>query len=115
MKPTTQIHRLTALGLSLLALGIPDCALAADTPAGASKPDIVVFLTDDQSQLDGSPYGGQGMRTPNMQRLADAGHDIHPRLCGVAQLCAKPRGACSPASCPPAMARKPITASRARS
>jgi N-sulfoglucosamine sulfohydrolase len=73
MKPKTQIQRLIALGLSLLALGISDCALAADTPAGASKPNIVVFLTDDQGQLDCSPYGGQGIRTPNMQRLAEAG------------------------------------------
>lgn len=35
-------------------------------------PDIVVFLTDDQSQLDATPYGST-LRTPNMQRLADAG------------------------------------------
>jgi N-sulfoglucosamine sulfohydrolase len=36
-------------------------------------PDIFVFLTDDQSQLDCTPYGGSGIRTPNMQRLADSG------------------------------------------
>ncbi len=41
--------------------------------AARSRPDIVVFLTDDQSQLDCTPYGGAGMRTPNMQKLADAG------------------------------------------
>ncbi len=39
----------------------------------AAPPDLVVFLTDDQGQLDSTPYGGQGIRTPNMQRLADAG------------------------------------------
>lgn len=39
----------------------------------AAKPDIVIFLTDDQGQLDSTPYGGQGIHTPNMQRLADAG------------------------------------------
>jgi uncharacterized sulfatase len=39
----------------------------------AARPDLVVFLTDDQSQLDCTPYGGEGLRTPNMQRLADAG------------------------------------------
>lgn len=39
----------------------------------AAPPDIVVFLTDDQSQLDATPYGAKDLRTPNMQRLADAG------------------------------------------
>jgi uncharacterized sulfatase len=42
----------------------------AHTPA---KPDIVIFLTDDQSQLDLTPYGNQELRTPHMQRLANAG------------------------------------------
>jgi N-sulfoglucosamine sulfohydrolase len=39
----------------------------------AKPPDIVLFLTDDQSQLDCTPYGGYGIRTPNMQRLANSG------------------------------------------
>lgn len=39
----------------------------------ANRPDLVIFLTDDQGQLDSTPYGGGGIRTPNMQRLADAG------------------------------------------
>jgi len=37
-----------------------------------ARPNIVIFLTDDQSQLDAAPYGSS-LRTPNMQRLADAG------------------------------------------
>ena len=37
-----------------------------------SRPNIVIFLTDDQSQLDVSAYGSK-LRTPNMQRLADNG------------------------------------------
>jgi arylsulfatase A-like enzyme len=37
------------------------------------KPDIVIFLTDDHSQADSTPYGSKDMRTPNIQRLADAG------------------------------------------
>jgi arylsulfatase A-like enzyme len=37
------------------------------------RPDIVVFLTDDQSQSDLAPYGSRTFKTPNMQRLADAG------------------------------------------
>ncbi len=35
-------------------------------------PDIVIFLTDDQSQLDATPYGSS-LHTPNMQRLANNG------------------------------------------
>lgn len=37
------------------------------------RPDMVVFLADDHSQLDTTPYGGYGIRTPQMQRLADSG------------------------------------------
>jgi N-sulfoglucosamine sulfohydrolase len=52
-------------------------ASAADKPvAGANNrpPDIVIFITDDQSRLDATPYGiGNGIRTPNIQRLADEG------------------------------------------
>lgn len=51
----------------LLALGLGVSTLAA------ARPDLVIFLTDDQGQLDSTPYGGQGIRTPNIQRLADAG------------------------------------------
>jgi N-sulfoglucosamine sulfohydrolase len=40
--------------------------------AGAA-PDIVIFLADDMGRLDCSPYGARDIRTPNMQRLADAG------------------------------------------
>ncbi len=47
----------------------PWFAQAGDGP----KPDIVIFLSDDQSRLDASPYGARELRTPQMQRLADAG------------------------------------------
>lgn len=39
----------------------------------AKQPDIVVFLSDDQSQLDCTPYSQNGIHTPNIQRLANAG------------------------------------------
>ena len=44
-----------------------------DAAEKKARPNIVVFLTDDHSQLDLSPYGERGIRTPNMQRLADNG------------------------------------------
>jgi uncharacterized sulfatase len=45
--------------------------LAADAPA--QKPNIVVFLTDDQDQLDCTAYSDRKVHTPNMRRLAEAG------------------------------------------
>ena len=48
--------------------------LAAGGPTGAaSPPNIVIFLTDDQGQLDSSVYSDRRIRTPHMQRLARAG------------------------------------------
>ncbi len=41
--------------------------------ADAERPNIVVFLTDDQGQRDCTPYHDSGIRTPNMQRLAEQG------------------------------------------
>lgn len=56
----------------LAAVVLACCALGAAV-AAERRPDIVVFLTDDHSQLDSTPYGSTTLRTPNMQRLADAG------------------------------------------
>jgi len=42
------------------------------------KPNIVIFLTDDHSQHDSTVYGSSDFRTPNMQRLADAGLTMAP-------------------------------------
>ena len=47
--------------------------LVCHAATAAARPDIVVFLTDDQGQLDCSPYGARDIDTPNMQRVADAG------------------------------------------
>lgn len=46
---------------------------ATAVAATKDRPDMVIFLTDDHSQADLSPYGGTALHTPNMQRLADAG------------------------------------------
>lgn len=53
--------------LSLLALGSGVAGSEAD------RPDIVVFLADDLSWVDCSPYGGEEIRTPNMDRIAADG------------------------------------------
>ncbi|RYD83875.1 MAG: arylsulfatase A family protein [Verrucomicrobiaceae bacterium] len=59
--------KLLFTALTLLAL------LCSNGSAAPAKQDIVIFLTDDHSQLDSQPYGATTLRTPNMQRLADSG------------------------------------------
>ncbi|MEM7809981.1 MAG: sulfatase [Planctomycetota bacterium] len=41
--------------------------------ADAGLPDIVVYLSDDHSQIDSSVYGNENIPTPNMERLAADG------------------------------------------
>ena len=65
-------------------------SLVLSSAATHRPPDIVIFLTDDQSRLDASPYGSI-LRTSNMQRLRCCGADVHPRFRGVAKLRAKSR------------------------
>lgn len=56
----------------LFALFLLPASMAFATKA-KNPPNIVIFLTDDQSQEDLTPYGGRGLRTPNMQRVAENG------------------------------------------
>ncbi|HZO84539.1 MAG TPA: sulfatase [Verrucomicrobiae bacterium] len=51
---------------------LPIVLLACCCAAAAERPNVVIFLTDDHGQLDSAPYGSS-LRTPNIQRLADAG------------------------------------------
>jgi len=59
------IHSLFTLLTALILVGA--------TLVGANPPTLIVFLSDDHGQLDSTPYGATDVRTPNMQRLADAG------------------------------------------
>ena len=52
-------------------MGLMLCAIS--TFAADSRPNVVVFLSDDHSQVDSSVYGAKEVRTPNMERLAAAG------------------------------------------
>jgi N-sulfoglucosamine sulfohydrolase len=63
-----RLPRLGLLVTTLLAL-FAGRGFAAD----AAPPHLVLFLSDDHSLLDSSVYGSKDVRTPNMQRLADAG------------------------------------------
>jgi arylsulfatase A-like enzyme len=62
----------TALGI-VTVLGMLCIEGRAAAEAARGGPNIVVFLTDDHSQLDSSPYGNDSIRTPNMRRLAESG------------------------------------------
>ncbi len=76
-----EIPRLKAASLQIPFRSATTALLAAvaiwavwpEATAVAAAPDLVIFLTDDQSMLDAQPYGSTDLRTPNMQRLANAG------------------------------------------
>lgn len=61
------LRNLKLLWVALLAG--PAWALAA----ASTKPNLVIFLTDDHTLRDSSVYGSTDLPTPNMQRLAAAG------------------------------------------
>jgi uncharacterized sulfatase len=57
----------------LVPLGFLLSLLLPVTAAAQAKPHIVIFIADDHGQLDSTPYGATDVRTPHMQRLANAG------------------------------------------
>lgn len=59
------------LRLSLVCVLLLFCAGRADASAG--KPHIVVYLSDDHSQVDASVYHASGIPTPRMEEMAGAG------------------------------------------
>lgn len=67
-------------------------ALYAAQFAVAKPPDIVIFINDDQSREDCTPYGGRGIVTPNIQQLADSGLTFE-RAYVVSPSCAPSRAA----------------------
>jgi N-sulfoglucosamine sulfohydrolase len=60
--------------------------------ADAARPNLVIFISDDHSMLDSSVYGATDIKTPNMQRLADAGLTFN-RAFVASPSCAPSRGA----------------------
>jgi len=60
-------------GLVLFVAGAGLASVAGRVALAADRPNIVVFLTDDLGCLDTTPYGDNGIRTPNIQRLTDVG------------------------------------------
>lgn len=57
----------------LLALTLAAAAIASAFAADPRRPNIVVFLADDLSVNDCTPYGNKVFQTPNMEKMARAG------------------------------------------
>lgn len=74
--------------LTVLGVAASVVARAADS----AKPNLVIFLSDDHSRLDSSVYGSKEIKTPNMQRLANAGL-VFDRAFVASPSCAPSRGA----------------------
>jgi len=67
---------LRTVGLSAASVAIQGCTSAANQSTNQNykdKPNIVLFLADDQSIDDVGCYGNNVIRTPNMDRLAKEG------------------------------------------
>ena len=60
--------------------------------ASAPKPNLVIFISDDHSMLDSTVYGAKDVKTPNMQRMADAGLTFNHAFV-ASPSCAPSRGA----------------------
>jgi len=61
------------MGFSLLLCAFVFFGFTPQRQKGKSKPNIVVYLADDQTQADGSVYGAKVLKTPNAEKLAAAG------------------------------------------
>ncbi len=60
--------------------------------ARCKPPDMVIFLSDDQSREDCTPYGGRGISTPHIQQLANGGL-VFERAYVLSPSCAPSRAA----------------------
>lgn len=72
--PALALLALALLALSGLQATAQNLLIAAEKPAnGSERPNIVIFITDDQNQSDLGCYGNKDVQTPNMDRLAAEG------------------------------------------
>lgn len=69
---SSSILRRTVTLMALVIAGAQAAAQSLAADGQLTRPDIVIFLSDDHTCRDSSVYGSD-ILTPNMQRLADAG------------------------------------------
>jgi N-sulfoglucosamine sulfohydrolase len=60
------------LAVVLLGMAAPACVARA-APVAATRPNIVLFISDDHGWEDSGAYGDKVVRTPNLDRLASEG------------------------------------------
>lgn len=97
--PTNRLHLLTVSvafiwgclsSLSFALAQIDNSSI--DNKSTEGPPNIVVFIADDMSQLDCSPYASHSFSTPTIQKLADAGM-VFERAYVASPSCAPSRAA----------------------
>ncbi len=64
---------LKATGLGAVLMALPGCAGISKRLAGKRPPNIVLIVSDDQGYNDLGCYGGNEIKTPNLDRLAAGG------------------------------------------
>ena len=74
--------------------------------AAPTRPNVVVFVTDDHSLLDSTVYGATDVKTPNMERLAKAGL-VFDRAFVASPSCAPSRAALLTGLVPPRNGAEP--------
>src|SRR5712672_1348500 len=77
-----------ALPIRLLLAAAIAAGFASEVRAAAAKPNIIVILADDYGYGSAGCYGGTGLKTPNLDRLAREGRKFTQAYC--------PGSVCSP-------------------
>ena len=67
------VRKTTALAMMAIAYAVVAVQPVTSSVAADSKPNVVIFLTDDQGTLDANCYGSNDLYTPAMDELAKTG------------------------------------------
>ena len=91
--------RADVAALALAVFSAQGCTGRDGTRQGASKPNVVIVLTDDQGYADVGVFGAQGFTTPNLDRMAGEGIQL-TNFYVAAPICSPSRAALMTGSYP---------------